>query len=227
MRDYTDITILLDESGSMGPLRDDTIGGFNTTIEDQRREKGEAVLSVFAFNNRRRAILRNANLHFPTADIRLNRDNYSPNGATALHDTLCQCIDQKGAELAILPEAERPSKVLFIIITDGKDTSSRHYRKQDAQRRIRTQTDVYNWTFVFIGANLDAYKEAATLGIPVTNTMQFDATGEGTHRYTKKMSDGMSKLRSCDLDSLKGLAFFDGDEDANALKPDPQCPTAG
>ena len=92
-------------------------------------------------------------------------DYYRCDGRTALNDAVCQAIDETGKKLASMREEERPSKVLFVILTDGEENASRSFTNRDVKKRIQHQTDVYKWGFVFLGANQDAFATGQEMGI--------------------------------------------------------------
>jgi hypothetical protein len=103
-----------------------------------------------------------------------------PRGNTPLLDAMCKAIDGTGRRLADLSESERPDQVLFVVITDGEENASKTYKRSDVSSRVRTQSDNYKWNFIYLGANQDAFKEAASLGINPNWTLYYNATPGGT-----------------------------------------------
>jgi hypothetical protein len=175
---YTHIALLLDRSGSMGIVQDDTIGGVNHYFESQRNQPGTRTVTLAQFDDQYELLYQRVAL----ADVApRTRANYEPRGWTALHDSIVRFIDDTGAALAKLPEHERPEHVLVVIQTDGQENSSKLYRASDVRARIEHQRDVYRWEFVFLGANQDAVLAAEKLGIGRASSMTYAANTVGTY----------------------------------------------
>lgn len=159
----SEIVIILDRSGSMGTIRNDIIGGFNTFIEEQRKAlPGEVNVTLITFNQTWKTVFDRIPLNKVSP---LTAADYVPNGMTALLDAMGTAIDNLGQRLAGEPENERPSLVIISVMTDGYENSSKEYTKPQLMQKITTQQDTYNWKFVFLGANQDAIQEARDLGI--------------------------------------------------------------
>lgn len=179
MRNECDITIVLDRSGSMDSVRQDTIGGYNSFLKAQKEDPIPTRMSLVQFDN----------LYEPVYEGKwakdvdpLSSDTYVPRGATALLDAIGRTIDSTGKRLAAMPEADRPSKVIFVIITDGhenasmmtvdgKPGSARKYPRERIFQMVTHQQEAYGWQFVFLGANMDAMDEGPQLGIPMVNSL--------------------------------------------------------
>jgi hypothetical protein len=201
MVNKTDITIVLDKSGSMLVVREDTLATLNKFIEEQQKVPGDASLTLVTFAGYEwgggiRRVLRwdpvaDETRHdskpfqyvlnnVPLADVkRLGFVDYYPKGSTALFDTLCTVIDETGQRLARLSESERPSKVMCVIITDGEENNSRFKTLKDVKMRIDLQQTTYSWQFVFLGANQDAFSAAESIGILRAATANFAASKQG------------------------------------------------
>ena len=189
----TDITIILDRSGSMGTISEDAIAGFNRFIDDQSAQPGEARLTLVEFDDRYE-ILHDA---VPLADVPpLTQDTFKPRGATALHDAIGKSIRQAKTRLAALPESERPGQVIFAIITDGYENASHEFDRQLVADMIRHQRAQGDWRFLFFGANQDAVKEADSLGIDAASAVTFEGTGAGARKAFRSISRSISSLRS-------------------------------
>lgn len=189
----TDITIILDRSGSMGTISEDAIAGFNRFIDDQSAQPGEARLTLVQFDDRIE-ILHDA---VPLADVPpLTQDTFKPRGATALHDAIGKSIRQAKTRLAALPESERPAHVIFAIITDGYENASHEFDRQLVADMIRHQRAQGDWRFLFFGANQDAVKEADSLGIDAASAVTFEGTGAGARKAFRSISRSISSLRS-------------------------------
>lgn len=192
-QDYTHIAVVLDASGSMEVTRSDTIGGFNRFIEDQRKEPGEATLSLTLFNTELKPRLR----FEPLLKVgELTKEQYQPSGMTALLDAIAYTIQSTGQHLADMPEDQRPSRVIFVIMTDGQENSSKVWRKSAIKELIEHQQQHYAWQFMFLGANQDAFYEAGGLGIGAGQTMNYAANDKGTQDAFSSVSHSVARYRS-------------------------------
>jgi hypothetical protein len=160
--ELTDIVVVLDRSGSMASVLDDTIGGFNTLVEEQKAATGRARLTLTQFDDEYEIV-------HERRDVRgvepLSRATYVPRGSTALLDAVGRTIMSVRAKIARDAATERPGKVVFVIITDGQENSSREFRREGVFELIREQESQAGWEFVYLGAHQDAITEAASLGI--------------------------------------------------------------
>lgn len=188
----TEIIFLLDRSGSMSHIADDTIGGYNSFIEKQKNEPGEARLTTVLFDDQYE-LLHDA---VPLQDVQpLTRDTYFARGMTALMDAVGRTINSVGERLATTPEDERPSKVIFVITTDGLENYSREFDRQRVKNMIEHQTTKYSWQFMFLGANIDAAGEAESIGISRDYAANYAATDIGTDALFTTMSATVSDYR--------------------------------
>lgn len=192
-QNFVSINAVIDRSGSMAGLVTDTIGGYNTFLKDQKEVEGEAQLTLCLFNNECTLIHDCMPLNVVP---NLSSLTYSPNGGTALLDALGTTIDTVGAKLAAMPEEERPSKVIVLVITDGQENSSKKFTKDQIKAKIEHQRDVYSWEFVFMGANIDAVGEGTSLGISAANSVNYSASSVGTAKLFKSVSENMGTYRS-------------------------------
>ena len=207
----TDITVVLDRSGSMQVVRDDTIGGFNTFLKEQQALPGEANLTLTQFDDQYEVVYEAK----PIKDApELNAETYVPRAWTALLDAIGRTMNATGKRLADMPEDERPGKVIFVILTDGEENSSKEFTKSQVLEMIKKQTDDYSWEFVFLGANQDAIQAGMSLGIQAGNSLTFGHNAQGVKCAFMAMSRGMSDYRSKGM-SAQGY-FNDDDRDAQA-----------
>lgn len=190
---FTSINIILDRSGSMGHLRHDTIGSFNTFLQEQRAFPGEAVFTLRTFNEHLTTVCD----FLPISNVaELTERTYSPSGSTALLDAVAQTIDDVGARLAFLPEDQRPSKVLVVVITDGQENASHRFTLADVKQRVEHQTSVYSWQFVFLGASLDQINDAVGLGVTAGSTLQYATNSAGIHSMYDTLSASTTSYRA-------------------------------
>lgn len=197
--DHTDITIVLDRSGSMASVAADTIGGFNRFLEDQKKAPGTATLTLRQFNTVHDVIIESRDIQ--TAKP-LTVDTFVPRGMTALLDAIALAVDATGARLERLPESNRPGKVVCVIITDGLENSSHLFNREQVFAKIKHQQDNYNWQFVFLGANQDAIASAAAVGIHTANAMTYADNSAGVCYAFASTSKNLVRYRSAAKSSM-------------------------
>lgn len=171
MKDKTDLTIILDGSGSMYKHRADALGGLETFLQEQRQDKGECSVSLVSFNNKSKVIWEERNLHTMR---HFTPRKYTTKNSTALYDTMQTVINRTGNRLRNLPEAERPDKVLIVALTDGEENASKFTTAKELEDLITHQTEKYNWNFIYLGANQDAIFEASKIGIQLKSSLTYD-----------------------------------------------------
>ena len=207
----TEIVALLDKSGSMQRLRDDTIGGFNHFLEEQKEVPGEAFLTTVLFNNNYKLLHDRVNIR----DVKsIGKRDYTAAGNTALLDALGKTIDDIGAKLRDTDESERPSKVIFFIITDGKENSSRKYSKEKVKAMVELQKNTYGWEFLFLGANVDSFAEAASIGVSADKAFDYADDSEGVFSVHDAMSKAVGNIRK-----FKSVNAEEGDDFKSRIKP--------
>jgi Mg-chelatase subunit ChlD len=190
--DAIDITIVLDRSGSMASVREDTIGGFNSFLEEQKAVPGSAALTLVQFDDQYEVLYEGRRLQ----DVPLlSAQTFVPRGSTALLDAIGRTVYATGIRLAAQPEHERPGKVLFVIMTDGEENASREFSRRQVFDMLTHQHEKYQWEVVFIGANQDAVATGASYGIPQTNSLNYAATPAGTRRMNAALSQATSRMR--------------------------------
>lgn len=193
-KNLTEIVFILDRSGSMAGLENDTIGGFNGMIEKQKREPGEALISTVLFDNESVVI-------HDRIDIRrmepLTRKEYYVRGCTALLDAVGGAIHHIGNVHKYAREEDRPEKTLFVITTDGMENASRKYSYDRLKAMIERQKEKYGWEFLFLGANIDAAREAARFGIGADRAANYHADGEGTNVIYESVNQAITQVRTC------------------------------
>jgi uncharacterized protein YegL len=167
----TDITVVLDRSGSMQSTREDAMHGFNALVEDQKRLAGEAWLSLVQFDDQYQVDY----IETPMAGVaELTHEMYQPRGSTALLDAIGRTIDAIGHRLSARPERDRPDKVIVVIITDGEENASRTFTASRVSEKIAHQRDVYKWEFLFVGSNQDAVMTAAHMNIAAAQALTYE-----------------------------------------------------
>ena len=191
----TELVFILDKSGSMMSLTDDTIGGFNSMIEKQKQEDGEAYVTTVLFNSGVEFLHNHINIK----EIEpMTKTHYYPYGMTALYDAVGMTIDTIGERLANTPEEERPEKVIFIITTDGYENNSTIFKHSKVKEMIEHQQNKYSWTFMFLGANINAEETGESLGIKKGYSKTYTASSLGTETLYSTLADTVSYCRSVD-----------------------------
>lgn len=157
------IVFIIDESGSMQGSNADVIGGFNSFVERQKNENvGKITISLYKFNNIVTRVIDNK----PAIEVKvLTDEDYAPSGFTALYDAIGQAMHETDIQLSLLPELERPDKVMVVIITDGEENASKEFSATAIKSSIATHEELLHWSFIFMGSGLDSFKDAETLGI--------------------------------------------------------------
>ena len=190
----TELVFILDRSGSMRGLESDTIGGFNSMVDKQKRESGEALITTVLFDDRYEVI----HDRFRMDMIRpLTDKEYFARGCTALLDAVGKTIDKIGRIQKYLPEEERAEKVIFVITTDGLENSSREYSYYRLQEMIKHQKEMYNWEFIFLGANMDAVTEARKFGISEDRAVTFENDSQGVQLNFQVVGKTLAAMRAC------------------------------
>ncbi len=186
------IVCILDRSGSMRQLAGDTIGGYNAFIEKQRQEKGKAEVTTVLFDDKYEKLIESVDIGKVPE---LTSKEYYARGMTALLDAVGRTITSvfsKMEEEGICPARRR---VLFLIMTDGKENDSKEYDKASVKALVDTATKEYNWNFVFMGANIDSAAEAGAIGIHADHAVNYTHDAEGVRASFDKMSAAASEMR--------------------------------
>ena len=192
-KNLTELVFILDRSGSMAGLEKDTIGGFNAMIEKQKVEAGEAYISTVLFDNYSEVIHDRVALN---AVPRLTEKEYYVRGCTALLDAVGGAIHHIGNVHKYAREEDRPGKTLFVITTDGMENASREYSYQRVRAMIEGQKEKYGWEFLFLGANIDAAREAARFGIDADRAANYHADREGTAVIYEAVNEAVRSVRA-------------------------------
>ena len=193
MRDFTDITVVLDRSGSMASVSDATVDGFDEFVKGQKAQGDNAALSLVQFDD----IYENVWNGLPINTVPSVKEIFVPRGMTALHDAIGKTINETGQRLSKLSEAQRPNKVVFVIITDGFENASKEFNNAKIKSMIEHQTDQYKWSFIFLGSNQDAVLSATSLGIKGGWAATYNANAGSVRKAFSSVSDKMSAYRCC------------------------------
>ncbi len=193
-KNWTELVFILDRSGSMAGLEGDTIGGFNAMLDKQRDEPGKALVSTVLFDNESVVI----HDRLPLGRVpRLTEKEYFVRGCTALLDAVGGAIHHIGNVHKYARAEDRPEKTLFVITTDGMENASRRCTYEQVKRMIERQKEKYGWEFLFLGANIDAAKEAARFGIRPDYAANYHADSKGTGVVYETVSEAICHVRNC------------------------------
>ena len=205
-QNHTDITIVLDRSGSMASVADDTIGGFNRFLDDQRKAPGSAAITLHQFDDQFETPIKAQDVK---SAPELSGKTFVPRGNTALLDAIGRAIGDTGARMQAAGN-DCAAKVVVVIITDGQENASHEYNHAKVFEMIGHQRDKYKWEFVFLGANQDAIKAATHLGMAAGNAMNYAANALGTSKAFAATSANLCAVRS---GQARSMAYSDKDRD--------------
>ena len=190
----TELVFILDKSGSMGGLETDTIGGYNAMLAKQQEVEGECHITTVLFDN-------NYELLHDRIDIKavspISEKEYQVGGSTALLDAIGRTIHKIGNAQKHTADDYRAEKVMFVIITDGEENSSREYSAEKIKAQIERQKEKYGWEFVFLGANIDAIETAGRFGISADRAQNYHSDSEGIELNFRVMSEVVAEYREC------------------------------
>ena len=224
----TEIVVVLDKSGSMAPQKRDVIGGFNEFLKSQKQVEGEANITLVLFDSETNVVYQGINIQ---SAAELNEQIYVPNGSTSLYDSMGIALKITKKRIESLPEEERPEKVIFAVLTDGEENSSRlvnkegqrKYTKDKIFEKVNYLQENSNYVFIYLGANQDAMQVGSSLGFTANNTVSFSANTRGVsasmdsiNTYSKlyRTSNISTQAFACsaDLESLYDESLEKQDE---------------
>ena len=191
-KNLTELVFILDRSGSMQGMEGDTIGGFNSMVEKQQKEPGEAFVSTILFSDRTEVLHDRVRVE----NVRpITSREYRVQGCTALLDAIGGAIDHIGNIHKYARPEDVPEHTLFVITTDGMENASRRYSAHEIKRMIRRQKEKYGWEFLFLGANIDAVETAGHLGIGADRAVNYHCDGEGTRLNYETVARAAAAVR--------------------------------
>ncbi len=203
----TEIVFILDRSGSMSGLEADTIGGYNSMLDKQKKEEGEALISTVLFDDKIEILHDRKSLDKVQ---KITGKEYYVRGCTALLDAVGGAIHHIGRIQKEMPEDEKPEKTLFIITTDGMENASRNYSYDKVKKMVEKKKRKHHWEFVFLGANIDAVEVAGRFGVAANRAVRYESDSVGTALNFDVMSKMVSCARACKSAEMMEAAF---DED--------------
>ena len=206
--DLTEVIFVLDRSGSMGTCIDGTIEGFNSFLTKREGMVGEVRVSLYQFDDEydiefEHTLIDNTPL--------LTHDTFVPRGMTALHDAIGKSINRVKDRISNMRDEDSPSRVVFVIITDGGENSSKEFSQETIKSLIEGQTKDDNWVFTYLGANQDAVLTSSSIGIRVDNTANYVSSDCGTSSAFNAVSSGIACCTNLSSLDVQASSFYSGD----------------
>ena len=206
----TELVFILDRSGSMAGFEADTIGGFNSTIEKQKKQDGKVYVSTVLFDNNSEVIHDRVDID----EIRpMTENEYQVGGCTALLDAIGGSIHHIGNIHKYARPEDVPEHTVFVITTDGMENASHRYSSQEIKSKIKRQTEKYGWEFIFLAANIDAVETAESIGIRRERAANYRQTKEGMERSYYAMSEAITTVRNCCADKMNLEEYLKEDDE--------------
>ena len=202
----TEIVFILDRSGSMSGLEADTIGGYNSMINKQKKEEGDAVITTILFDDKVEMIHDRVPLEKVS---KITEEEYYVRGCTALLDAIGQSIHYIAGKHKEAGKEQRPEKTLFIITTDGMENSSKEYSYEKVKHMVEKKKQKHGWEFLFLGANIDAVKVAGKFGISADRAVNYECDSMGTQLNFNVLSRTVSRVRSCKAEPMAMTQVLD------------------
>lgn len=193
-KNLTEIVFIIDKSGSMAGLEGDTVGGFNSLIEKQKKQEGTAYISTVLFDNCSKVL-------YDRVDVqkipKMKKADYTPGGCTALLDAVGDAVHHIKNIHKYARAEDVPEHTMFVIITDGEENASNKYTSDTIKKLIKTQKEECKWEFLFLGANIDAVEVAGNIGISRERAVKYKCDSEGTKLNYSVLSHAISSVREC------------------------------
>ena len=190
----TELVFILDRSGSMAGLEKDTIGGFNSLIEKQKKQEGKCFVSTVLFDHEMLVLHDRIDLHSVKP---LTDNDYQVRGCTALIDAIGSSIRHIANIHKYARPEDVPQNTMFVIMTDGMENASKTYSSEKVKKMIEHEKEKYGWEFLFIGANIDAVKTAGSFGIAANRAVNYNADSEGTSIVYDAVEETICCMRAC------------------------------
>ena len=200
MKNYTDLNIILDRSGSMSTIAKDIAGGIEAFLKKEKESGDDTNVSLYQFDNQYETVFEDKKI---TEDIAIP---LVPRGGTALLDAVGKTMASVGEKLAKLPEADRPNRVLFLVITDGEENSSHEFTFTSVKDNIKHQRENYAWDFVFLGTTEEALFQGEGLGIAKGSTRGFARNTQDINAMFSQVCDSYTSYKSLDRSNLSSRA---------------------
>jgi len=192
-QNYTDISFVLDRSGSMSSIKNDVIGGFNEFLKKQKKLKDRALFSLFQFDHEYEVVYTGADIQ--TAN-ELDDSTFVPRGMTSLLDAIGRTIESTEDRIRLLAESDKPKKVMIIVMTDGYENNSKEFDAKHIFKLITDKKENNKWEFIFLGANQDAITTASQYGISAKSSLTYNANAIGTMNLYSAVNTVVASYRT-------------------------------
>ena len=190
----TELVFILDRSGSMAGLESDTIGGFNSLIEKQKKQEGKCYVSTILFDHE--TLVLHDRIDLQNVEP-LTENDYQVRGCTALIDAIGSSIHHIANIHKYARPEDVPQNTMFVIMTDGMENASKMYSSQKVKDMIEHEKEKYGWEFLFIGANIDAVETAGHFGINTDRAVNYHADSQGTSIVYDAVEETICCMRAC------------------------------
>ena len=208
-KNLSDVTLLLDRTGSMASIQSDVVGGVNAFIEEQKKADGEANFTLIQFDS----VDPNEVIYDCVSIEKVEEfKNYIPRSTTPLLDAVGTTIANTGQRLSNIKEEDRPSQVVIVVFTDGYENASKEYSREKIREMVKHQTSVYKWQFVFLGADIDAFAEGGSMGFSGQTT-----SGLNKNKVFKAMKNVGNKVGKYRSNNMASSLHY-SNEDRESLK---------
>ena len=212
-KDLMELVFVIDMSGSMEGLTDDTIGGFNSVLKEQKEKGNDVLVTTYLFNTESKMI----HDRQPIADVaKMTVKDYRAGGCTALIDALGGAINHIADIHRYAREDDVPEHTLFVITTDGMENASHKYTADKVREMVKHEQEKYGWEFIYLAANIDAAETARSMGIRRENAVDYCADGEGTNMLYRTVGRAMDMQMNCC--ALKDCSDWREEIDADFVK---------
>ena len=190
-KDLTEVVFILDKSGSMSGREDDVIGGFNSTLKKQKKQKGECLISTVLFNDTSEVIHDRESI----SKIRnMTEDDFQTSGCTALIDALGDSIKYIKKVHKVIRKEDVPAHTLFIITTDGYENASHKYTSEEVKKMISKQQEK-GWEFIYLAANIDAVETGKAFGFKKENMHNYLSDKLGNEALYDSVGEAICTVR--------------------------------
>lgn len=201
-KNRTELVLVLDNSGSMAGIKNDVEQGLKTVLKEQAAQPGECFVSYFQFSGTAKQVFSGVNIK-DVKDISIH-----PLGSTALFDAIGMAVNETGARLKAMKEKDRPGLVVFIVGTDGEENSSKEFKGVQIKEMIQHQESKYNWQFIYLGANQDAWQMGQRYGFSSGKSMTYTTDPDSIYASYSSTSKMVSDLRSAVSAGESGLDSY-------------------
>ena len=204
----TELVFILDRSGSMSGFERDTIGGFNSILDKQKKTDGKCYVSTVLFDDKYELLHDRLDI----GEVKpMTTDDYSVRGCTALLDAVGRTIRHIANIHRYARPEDVPEKTLFVITTDGYENASRHYSSDEVKRMVEHEKEKYSWEFLFLGADIDAVETAGRIGIDSSRAANYRKDTVGNETMFASVNAAITMARSCPTISDDWKADVDRD----------------